>query len=118
MTRAMLLHNPRCSKSRTALKVLEEAGMDFDVREYLKEPLSMDELRILHKRIGRPPAEWLRWGQDEAKQAGLAKDDPPMKLLEAMAEHPILVERPILIHGDQATVGRPDPEEAFAPVLR
>lgn len=117
MTRSMLLHNPRCSKSRTALKLLEENGAEFDVREYLKEPLSMDELRILHKRIGRPPAEWLRWGQREAKDLGLSKDDPPMKLLEAMAEHPILIERPILIHGDEATVGRPDPEEAFQGVL-
>lgn len=112
----MLLHNPRCSKSRAAVVFLEEQGVDYHIREYLKEPLSMDELRILHKRIGRPPAEWLRWGQAEAKEAGISKDDPPLKLLEAMAAHPILIERPILIHGDQATVGRPDPVEAFGAI--
>ncbi len=111
----MLLHNPRCSKSRTALQVMTDSGREFTVREYLKEPLSLDELRILHKKIGRPPQEWLRWGQDEAKP--LAKDAPPMELLAAMAEQPILMERPILVREDDAIVGRPDPEEAFAPIL-
>lgn len=104
----LLLHNPRCSKSRAALALLEERGVEFTVRRYLDEPLSLDELRILRKRLGRAPAEWLRWTEDEAK--GLPRDAPDMELLRAMAEHPRLMERPILIHGDEAAVGRPGPE--------
>lgn len=104
----ILLHNPRCSKSRAALALLEEQKARFEVREYLKEPLSLDELRILKKRLGRPASEWLRWGQDEAKT--LRKGATDMELLQAMAEHPILIERPILIKGDRALVGRPGPE--------
>ncbi len=111
----MLLHNPRCSKSRAALKLLEEHAADFTVRKYLDEPLSLDELRILKQKLGREPAEWIRWGQDEAK--GLDKDAPPMELLGAIAEHPILMERPILVRDDDAFVGRPDPEEVFSPLL-
>lgn len=102
----VLLHNPRCSKSRAALAMLEEQKARFSVREYLKEPLSLDELRILKKRLGRPAAEWLRWGQNEA--VGLSKTAGDMALMEAMAAHPILMERPILIKGDKAMVGRPD----------
>lgn len=108
MAEYTLLHNPRCSKSRAAKALLEERGVAFDVREYLKEPLSLDELRVLKKKLGRDPAEWLRWGQDEAK--GLAKGAGTMPLLQAMADHPILIERPILIRGDEAAVGRPGPE--------
>lgn len=111
----LLLHNPRCSKSRAALKLLEDHGVAYAVRLYLDEPMSLDELRILKKKLGREPGEWLRWGQDEAK--GLAKDAPPMELLQAMAAHPILIERPILIRDDDAFVGRPDPEEVFSPLL-
>ncbi len=108
----LLLHNPRCSKSRGALALLEERGVDHEVREYLKEPLSLDELRILKKRLRRPVAEWLRWGQDEA--AGLLRTAPEMELLQAMAASPILMERPILILGDEAVVGRPGPEALLA----
>lgn len=110
----LLLHNPRCSKSRAAVALLEDRGVAFQVRKYLDEPLSLDELRILRKRIGRPPAEWLRWGQDEAK--GLDRDAPEMELLQAMATHPVLIERPILIKDDDAVVGRPGPE-ALEPLL-
>lgn len=106
----VLLHNPRCSKSRGAVALLQERGVPFDVREYLKEPLSLDELRILKKKLGREPAEWLRWGQDEVKQAGITKADAPMALLDAMAAQPILMERPILVGEDAAVVGRPSPE--------
>lgn len=110
-----VLHNPRCSKSRAAVALLEESGHDVVVRKYLDEPLSLDELRILKKRLGREPQEWIRWGQDEAK--GLDEDAGTMPLLQAIADAPILMERPILIHGDNAWVGRPDPIEAFTPHL-
>lgn len=111
----MLLHNPRCSKSRAAVALLERYGVEHTVRKYLDEPLSLDELRILKQKLGREPAEWIRWGQDEAK--GLDKDGAAMDLLGAIAEHPILMERPILVRDDDAFVGRPDPEEVFSPLL-
>lgn len=104
----LLLHNPQCSKSREAHRILEERGVAFQVREYLKEPLGLDELRVLGKRLRRPPHEWLRWKEAEAAEAGVTRDDPPMRLYQAMADHPRLMERPILVHEDEAVVGRPD----------
>ncbi len=104
----LLLHNPRCSKSRAALAMLEERGVDHEVRDYQKAPMSLDELRILHKRLGLPVAQWLRWGEDDA--ASLAKTASDRELLTAIAASPKLLERPILIHGDHARVGRPGPE--------
>jgi arsenate reductase (glutaredoxin) len=109
-----LLHNPRCSKSRAALALLEERGIDHTVRKYLDEPLSADELRILRKRLGRKPAEWIRWNEDDAKP--LDRDAPEQELIQAMAAHPKLMERPILIRDDEALVGRPGPE-ALEPLL-
>jgi len=102
-----LLHNPRCSKSRATQALLEEAGVAFEVREYLKDPLSETELRTLQTQLGRPPREWVRTGQDEYRAAGLDANSPEEALLAAMAAHPILMERPIVIHGDAARVGRP-----------
>lgn len=104
----LLLHNPRCSKSRAALEMLRERGVDVEVRDYQKEPLSLDELRILHKRLGLPVAEWIRWEEDEA--GGLDRSASDHELLRAMAERPRIMQRPILVHGDDARVGRPGPE--------
>ncbi len=104
---ATLLHNPRCSKSRAARALLEDAGVEFDVREYLKQPLSAVELQDLHAKLGRPVAEWTRFAEAEAKDAGVSKGSGDAALLAAMAAHPKLMERPILIVGDRAIVGRP-----------
>lgn len=102
-----LLHNPRCSKSRATQALLDEAGVAFTVREYLKEPLSEDELRTLRSQLGRAPREWVRTGQDEYRAAGLDANSSDDELFAAMAAHPILMERPIVVHGDAARVGRP-----------
>ncbi len=110
----LLLHNPRCSKSRAALALLEERGLEHEVRRYLEQPLSVDELRILRKRLGRPPVEWIRWNEDEAK--GLDKEAPEQDLIRAIAAAPKIMERPILIKDDEARVGRPGPE-ALEPLL-
>ncbi len=111
----MLLHNPQCSKSRAAKALLEARGLDFSVRPYLQEPLSLDELRILKAKLGREPAEWIRWGEKvDVAAAGITRDDPPMQLLRAIAAHPRLMERPILVREDDAVVGRPtEAIEAF-----
>jgi arsenate reductase len=105
--RLLLLHNPRCSKSRAARALLEERGVDFQERRYLEEPLSRDELAELQKRLGRPPREWIRKGEAPYAEAGLSASSDDAALLDAIAAHPILLERPIAVRGDAAVVGRP-----------
>lgn len=103
----LLLHNPRCSKSRAALALLEERGVACAVRAYLEEPLDVSELAALRRRLGRPAGQWLRRGEAAWREAGLGEDAPEEAVLAAMAEHPILIERPILVVGERAVVGRP-----------
>ncbi len=103
----LLLHNPRCSKSRAARALLEERGVAFEERRYLEEPLSGDELAELGRRLDRPVAEWIRSGEAAFREAGLAADSDETVLLDAIATHPILLERPILVRGARARVGRP-----------
>lgn len=103
----LLLHNPRCSKSRAALALLEERGAEFAVRRYLDEPLDADELASLRERLDRPASEWVRRGEDAYREAGLGPDPGEAALLAAMATHPILLERPVLVRGARAVVGRP-----------
>ncbi|MGB0651879.1 MAG: arsenate reductase family protein [Thermoplasmatota archaeon] len=112
----ILLHNPRCSKSRAAKTLLEERGIAFEVRDYLKEPLDLAELTDLHAKLGRPVAQWVRFGEAEAKENGIQKDAGDEALLAAIAAHPKLLERPILVDGARAAVGRPGPE-ALEPLL-
>jgi arsenate reductase len=108
----VLLHNPRCSKSRAALALLTERGVAFRERRYLDEPLTREELEDLRRRLGRPPGAWVRAGEGAYAEAGLDDGSPEAALLDAMAAHPILVERPIAIRGERAVVGRP-PEKVL-----
>lgn len=103
----LFLHNPRCSKSRAALALVRDAGVDLPVREYLREPLSVDELRAIVKALGVRPIEIVRRGEPQFAALGLSDDTPDDEVLRAMAEHPILIERPIVVHGGRAVVGRP-----------
>ncbi|MDX1649129.1 MAG: arsenate reductase (glutaredoxin) [Myxococcota bacterium] len=105
--RLVLLHNPRCSKSRAARALLEERGAAFRERRYLEEPLDRGELAELRRRLGRPVLEWTRTGEAAWKEAGLDRDADEEALLEALAAHPVLMERPILVRGRRAVVGRP-----------
>ena len=105
--RPLLLHNPRCSKSRAARALLEERGVCFDERRYLEDPLSREELEELAVRLGKPPLEWSRGGEKAWSEAGLPPEPDAEALLTAMAAHPILLERPILVVGRRAVVGRP-----------
>lgn len=107
-----LLHNPRCGKSRAAKALLEKRGVAFTERLYLNEPLSLEELKELARRLGRPAREWVRKGEDAFDEAGLSASSADEQILEAMAKFPILIERPILIRGAKAVVGRP-PEEVL-----
>jgi arsenate reductase len=103
----VLLHNPRCSKSRAAKDLLEARGIRFAERRYLEAPLSLDELRDLAARIGRPPSEWVRAGEPAYADAGLGAGSDADAILRAIAAHPALLERPVLVRGGRAVVGRP-----------
>lgn len=103
-----LWHNPRCSKSRQALALLEEASAQVSVRRYLEESPTLDELRAVHASMGAPPViAMMRTGEAEFKATGLGKTDDDETLLHAMAAHPKLMERPVAIRGDRAVLGRP-----------
>src|SRR5689334_834835 len=101
-----LLHNPKCSKSRAAKALLDERGFAYRERRYLEEPLSTGELTALAARLG-PPRAWLRTGEAAFRDADIDADATDVAILAAMARFPILIERPILIVGDRAAVGRP-----------
>ena len=103
-----LYHNPRCSKSRAALQLLEERGIEPDVVEYLKEPPDRKTLKQILSRLGLKPRQLLRTKEAVYRELGL--DDPAVsddELIDAMVEHPILIERPIAVAGGRAALGRP-----------
>ena len=107
-TTATLLHNPRCSKSRQALAYLQENNIDVDVREYLKLPLTRDEIESLFVATKfEHPLTMMRTKEAEFKQAGLSKASTKSEVLEALVNYPKLLERPIYVKGDIAAIGRP-----------
>jgi arsenate reductase len=106
--KATIYHNPRCSKSRETLALLEEAGADVMVVEYLKSPPSRDELKRLYAKAGMTPREGLRTAEDAAKALKAASDD---QILDAMVADPILIERPLVETEKGVRLGRP-PEKA------
>ncbi|ROM18375.1 arsenate reductase (glutaredoxin) [Pseudomonas protegens] len=108
MTDLTLYHNPRCSKSRGALELLEQRGLAPTVVRYLETPLDAAQLRSLLAKLGLSARQLLRTGEDEYKTLNLA--DPSLseeQLVAAIAQHPNLMERPILEAGDKAIIGRP-----------
>ena len=113
MTDLTLYHNPRCSKSRSALELLEARGLQPTVVRYLETPPSTAELRELLAKLGMSARQLLRTGEDEYKTLGLADTSlGDEQLIAAMAGHPRLIERPILVAGTRAVVGRP-PEKVL-----
>lgn len=115
MTTPILYHNPRCSKSREAKALLDDAGIDYQVRLYLTDPLSVAELKSLLKQLGLSAADVLRHKEADAKTAGLDSNSSDAEILDAMARFPKLLERPILVTGKGARVGRPP--EAIREIL-
>lgn len=103
-----IFHNPRCSKSRQALDLLRKRGEEPRVVEYLQTLPTVAELRSLLAQLGLPPRELMR--RQEPVYAELGLGNPSLDdtaLIEAMASYPILIERPIVIAGDRAIIGRP-----------
>jgi arsenate reductase len=103
-----IYHNPRCTKSRETLKLLNKRGIEPVIVEYLMSPPSEAEIRQLLKKLGLKPRELLRAKEPEYKKAGL--DDPDASdadIIRAMAKYPKLIERPIVVKGNKAALGRP-----------
>lgn len=109
-----IFHNPRCSKSRETLKLIQDKGIQPEVIEYLKHPPTTAELQDILQKLGLKPRELMRTKEDEYKENGL--DDPSLsdiELIAAMIRIPKLIERPIVLANDKAAVGRP-PESVLA----
>lgn len=103
-----IFHNPRCSKSREALALLQARGLDPEVVDYLQHPPQPDELRTLLAQLGLPARELLRSGEEEYASLGLADASlSDEALLQAIAAHPKLLQRPIVVHGERAVIARP-----------
>lgn len=103
----VLYHNPRCSKSRAALALLEEKGVNVEIVRYLDTPLDRAELEALGKRLGLPPSEWVRPGESDYEEAGLSPQSSDEAFWQALVSHPVLMQRPIAQRGDRAVIGRP-----------
>ncbi len=101
-------HNPRCSKSREALALLEQHGVRPTIRDYLKEPPSADEISAVISRLRLGSArDLMRTKEAVYKELDLKSVEDEAALVQAMADNPKLIERPILIHGERAAIGRP-----------
>lgn len=103
-----IYHNPRCSKSRQTLALLEEHGVEPEVVLYLQAPLNANKLKELAKSMGKGPREFIRKGEADYKTLNLGDaDKTDQDLYNAMATHPKLIERPIVVKGKKAVLGRP-----------
>lgn len=114
MDKVVIWHNPRCSKSRGTLELLQARGIEPAIVDYQENPPNSAELERALRLLGREPRELMRKG--EAMYAELGLDDPHLtrtQLVEAMAAHPVLIERPIVFANGKAAIGRP-PEAVLA----
>ena len=108
-----ILHNPRCSKSRNSLALIKEQGIEPDVRLYLENPPTEDELTSILEMLAISAKDLLRRGEPEYKELGLGNQNlSEQQLIQLMIKHPKLIERPIVIAGDKAVIGRP-PEQVL-----
>lgn len=109
----VIYHNPRCSKSRATLQLLQERGIEPEIIEYLKTPPSAARLKELLAMLEMSPRELMRKGEEPYKDLGLRDADlDDDALVAAMVDNPILIERPIVVTGGQARLGRP-PEQVL-----
>ena len=102
-----IYHNPRCSKSRNTLALLQENGVEPEVVLYLETAPDATEIGSLLVRLGIPASGLVRKGEAEYKEAGLSADSSEEALVAAMAKYPKLIERPVVVRGDRAVLGRP-----------
>ncbi len=102
-----IYHNPRCSKSRQALEYLKEQKLDFTVREYLKDVLSKNEIKELLKQLNIRPLDLIRKGEPIFKENYKDVTLSDAEWINVLVEHPILIERPIVVKDGKAAIGRP-----------
>ncbi len=102
-----IYHNPHCSKSRGALSILREKGLDPLVVRYLEAPPRADEVVDLARRLGVRVHDLVRTEEDEYARAGITPESPDDEVARAVAAHPILLQRPIVLRGERAVVARP-----------
>jgi arsenate reductase len=113
MSEFTIYHNPRCSKSRMTLALLEENSISPEVVLYLETPLGVNDINTLLGKLTLSASQLVRRGEADFKDAGLSKDSSDKDFVAAMAERPKLIERPIVVRGDRAVLGRP-PENVLA----
>lgn len=110
-------HNPRCSKSRQTLDLIKSKGIEPAIREYLKQPPSKTEIEKLIEMVGGEVKELIRDGEPEFKSLGKKKAElTKADVTKAIAAHPVLLQRPIVVSGKRAAIGRPP--EAVLPLLK
>ena len=103
-----IYHNPRCSKSRQTLSLLQEKSININVIEYLKTPPDISQLKQILKQLGYEPRQLMRKSEQIYKNLDLGNENKTAEdLVNAMAQNPILIERPIVLSGDKAAIGRP-----------
>ena len=106
-TEFTIYHNPRCSKSRNTLALLQQHGIEPAVIEYLKDSPSKSELKAIVSKLGIQPEQIVRKGEETYKLNFAGKTLRDDQWLDALARNPILIERPIVVKGDRAVIGRP-----------
>ena len=102
-----IYHNPRCSKSRQGLNLLENSGKHFEIVKYLDEVPSEKELAVIIKLLNITPIELVRKGEKIWKEEFKGKELSEAEIIKAMVQNPKLIERPIVINGNKAVIGRP-----------
>ena len=102
-----IYHNPRCRKSRDSYNLLQEKGIDFETIEYLKDPLNHQELKSLLAKLNIPAKDLIRKGEAIFKEKFKGKELSENEWIEAMVKYPKLIERPIVVKGNKAVIGRP-----------
>jgi len=102
-----IYHNPRCSKSRQTLALLQEQGIEIEIIEYLKNPPSVSELDHILTMLDKQPLELMRTGEEDFKTHFNNKILPRDERIAFMVAYPNVIERPIVVNGDKAAIGRP-----------
>ena len=108
----VIYHNPECSKSRRALELLRQSGVKVEVIEYLKTPMDVATVNRLLDLLEIPPHALLRTGEDEYAALKLTSTSSREEIVRAIVAHPILMERPVVVYGERAIIGRP-PEKVI-----
>ena len=103
-----IFHNPRCSKSRQTLSLIQEKNIDINIIEYLKTPPDISQLKQILEQLGYEPRQLMRKSEQIYKDLDLGNENKTAEdLIIAMTQNPILIERPIVLSGEKAAIGRP-----------